>query len=36
LGEGLRDYEDLFEGFKPMTNVIAALFPVDLVLNKDP
>jgi hypothetical protein len=29
LGEGLGDYEDLFEGFEPAVNVVAALVPAD-------
>jgi hypothetical protein len=36
LGEGLRDNEDLLEGFEPATNVVAALVPMDQVLNEDP
>jgi hypothetical protein len=36
LGEGLRDYEDLLEGFKPAANIVAALVPADQVLNEDP
>jgi hypothetical protein len=36
LGEGLGDYEDLLEGFEPAANVIAALVPMDQVLNEDP
>jgi hypothetical protein len=36
MGEGLGDYEDLLEGFKPAANVIAALVPADQVLNEDP
>jgi hypothetical protein len=35
MGEGLGDYEDLLEGFEPVANVVAALIPVDQVLNKD-
>jgi hypothetical protein len=35
MGEGLGDYEDLLEGFKPSANVIASLVPMDQVLNKD-
>jgi hypothetical protein len=29
LGEGLRDYEDLLEGFELIANVVAALVPTD-------
>jgi hypothetical protein len=36
MGEGLGDYEDLLVGFEPATNVIAALVPMDQVLNEDP
>jgi hypothetical protein len=36
MGEGLGDYEDLLKGFKPAANVVAALVPVDQVLNEDP
>jgi hypothetical protein len=36
MGDGLGDYEDLFEGFEPATNIVAALVPVDQVLNEDP
>jgi hypothetical protein len=35
LWEGLRDFEDLLEGFQSAVNVIAALVPVDQVLNED-
>jgi hypothetical protein len=35
LGDGLRDYEDLLEGFGPAVNVITALVPMDQVLNED-
>jgi hypothetical protein len=35
FGEGLGDYEDLLEGFEPAANVVAALVPVDQVLNED-
>jgi hypothetical protein len=35
MGEGLGDYEDLLEGFEPAMNVIAALVPVDQVLDED-
>jgi hypothetical protein len=35
MGEGLGDYEDLLEGLKQAANVVAALVPVDLVLNED-
>jgi hypothetical protein len=35
LWEGLRDFEDLLEGFQLAANVIAALVPVDQVLNED-
>jgi hypothetical protein len=35
MGERLGDYEDLLEGFEPAANVIAALVPVDQVLNED-
>jgi hypothetical protein len=35
MGEGLRDYEELLEGFEPVANVIAALVPADQVLNED-
>jgi hypothetical protein len=36
MGERLGDYEDLVEGFKPVANVVAALVPMDQVLNEDP
>jgi hypothetical protein len=36
MGEGLGDYEDLLEGFKLAANVIAALVPMDQVLNEEP
>jgi hypothetical protein len=36
MGEGLGDYKDLLEGFEPAVNVVAALVPVDQVLNEDP
>jgi hypothetical protein len=36
LGEGLRDYGDLLEGFELAVNVVAALVPADQVLNEDP
>jgi hypothetical protein len=36
LGEGLEDYEDLLEGFELAANVVAALVPMDQVLNEDP
>jgi hypothetical protein len=36
MGERLGDYEDLLEGFKPVANVVAALVPMDQVLNEDP
>jgi hypothetical protein len=36
MREGLRDYEDLLEGFEPAVNVVAALVPADQVLNGDP
>jgi hypothetical protein len=29
LGEGLRDYEDLLEGFEPAANIVAALVPMN-------
>jgi hypothetical protein len=35
MGEGLGDYEDLLEGFKSVTNVVATLVPADQVLNED-
>jgi hypothetical protein len=36
MEEGLGDYEDLLEGFKPAASVVATLVPVDQVLNEDP
>jgi hypothetical protein len=36
MGKGLGDYEDLLEGFEPAVNVVAALIPIDQVLNEDP
>jgi hypothetical protein len=36
MREGLRDYEDLLEGFELAVNVVAALVPADQVLNRDP
>jgi hypothetical protein len=35
MGVGLGDYKDLLKGFKPAANVVAALVPVDQVLNED-
>jgi hypothetical protein len=35
MGEVLGDYEDLLDGFEPAMNIIAALVPVDQVLNED-
>jgi hypothetical protein len=35
MGEGLGDYEDLLEGFEPAANIVAALVPMDQVLNED-
>jgi hypothetical protein len=35
MGEGLKDYEDLLEGFEPAANVVATLVPADQVLNED-
>jgi hypothetical protein len=29
MGEGLGDYEDLLEGFKPVANIVAALVPAN-------
>jgi hypothetical protein len=34
-GGGLGDYEDLFEGFKLVVNVVATLAPLNQVLNED-
>jgi hypothetical protein len=35
MGEGLGDYKDLLEGFEAAANIVAALVPVDQVLNED-